>query len=209
MLLSLVSVFPKWTKQSNSSGSVGWKCWGEFIQSSDSLLGLCMVFVYSFFVSFVQSVSTTSTTFFFIFCCISTHFNPGKVWMWILWLPTPAKSPINCRSWIASPSHARPRNSFKWMRLLVMSVTRKWKRGQCRLPDDTEWLTKIHWKPSYPLDCAWKNQVGKDIWGVIRVLLFYGLQVLNKAVHCTPSQRGPAFLFSSDFSLSLKFHHLS
>ena len=94
---------------------------------------------------------------FFLFSCISTHFNPGKVWMWILWLPMPAKSPINCRSWTASPSHALPRNSSKWMRLLVMSVTRKWKRGQWRLPDDTEWLTKIHWKPSYPLDCAWKK----------------------------------------------------
>ena len=178
-------------------------CWGEFMKkNTDSLLG---VFVYSFVVGFVQSVSTVSTMLFLSFF----NFNPGKVWKWILWPPTPAKSPINCRSWIASPSHERPRNSSKWMRLLVTSVTRKWKRGQCRLPDDTEWLTKIHWKPSYPLDCAWKNQVGKDIWGVIRVLLFYGLQILNKAVHCTPSQRGPAFLFSSDFSLSLKFHHLS
>ena len=182
-------------------------CWGEFMKNIQirCLGSSCIHFLWVL----CKVFPPLRQRFFSFFCCISTHFNPGKVWMWILWLPTPAKSPINCRSWTASPSHALPRNSSKWMRLLVMSVTRKWKRGQWRLPDDTEWLTKIHWKPSYPLDCAWKNQVGKDIWGVIRVLLFYGLQILNKAVHCTPSQRGPAFLFSSDFSLSLKFHHLS
>ena len=112
----------KWTKQSNNSGSVGWKFAWEFIQISDVVRSLWIHFV-----GFVQSVSTMFpphpqrfSSFF------QLHFNPGKVWMWILWLPTPAKSPINSISWTASPSHVRPRNSSRWMRIFVMSVTRRW-----------------------------------------------------------------------------------
>ena len=108
-------------------------CWGEFIQSSDSLLGLCVIHFLWVLCKVFPPLPQRFSSF---FCCSSTHFNPGKVWMWILWLPTPAKSLIDCRSWTASPSHALPRNSCRWMRLLVMSVTRRWQRGQCRLPDD-------------------------------------------------------------------------
>ena len=118
---------PKRTKQSNNSGSVGWKvCWGEFIQSSDSLLGLCVIHFLWVLCKVFPPLPQRFSSF---FRCSSTHFNPGKVWMWILWLPMPAKSLIDCRSWTASPSHALPRNSCRWMRPLVMSVTRRWNVG--------------------------------------------------------------------------------